>query len=64
MDSMITTADMVDGAEHCDNEYIMGMMTDLDVTKRRLADEMHRVSELEEQLSALSMFNLYYSIFY
>lgn len=53
MDSIVTS-DLVDGVEHCDNEYILGVMTDLDITKRRFADEQQRVSELEEQLSALS----------
>lgn len=48
------TVDMVDGAENCDNEYILNVMTELDGTKRQLACERQRIMELEDQLSSLS----------
>lgn len=49
-----TSLDLVDGSEHFDNEYMLHVVTELDGTKRQLNCEQHRVSELEEQLSALS----------
>lgn len=39
----------------CDNEEIVTIITELDGTKRQLAAERQRVSELEDQLSSLSM---------
>lgn len=51
---IVASSDLVDGPDHCDNEYIVHVMTELDGTKRQLVCEQHRVSELEEQLSALS----------
>lgn len=41
-------------AEHCDNEEIINIITDLDGTKRQLVVERQRVTELEDQLSSLS----------
>lgn len=38
----------------CDNEEIETIITELDGTKRQLAAERQRVSELEDQLSSLS----------
>lgn len=52
--SFLGTIDMVDGAENCDNEYILNVMTELDGTKRQLACERQRIMELEDQLSSLS----------
>lgn len=43
-------------AETCDNEEIMTIITEFDVTKRQLNTERQRVSELEDQLSSLSKF--------
>lgn len=40
--------------EHCDNEEIIHMITELDGTKRQLGAERQRVTELEDQLSSLS----------
>lgn len=42
-------------AETCDNEEIMNIITEMDGTKRQLNAERQRVSELEDQLSSLSM---------
>lgn len=41
-------------AETCDNEEIMTIITEFDVTQRQLNAERQRVSELEDQLSSLS----------
>lgn len=42
----------------CDNEEIVTIITELDGTKRQLAAERQRVSELEDQLSSLSMYSM------
>lgn len=41
--------------ESCDSEEIMHIITELEGTKRQLNAERQRVSELEDQLSSLSM---------
>lgn len=53
-ETIALSSDLIDGAENSDNEYILHVMTELDGTKRQLAFEQHHISELEEQLSALS----------
>lgn len=56
-DIQATGIDEVDRrlAESCDNEEIMNLITEWDGTKRQLNAERQRVSELEDQLSSLSM---------
>lgn len=51
-----TDIDEVDNrlSEHCDSDEIIGLITELDGTKRQLAAERQRVTELEDQLSSLS----------
>lgn len=41
-------------SEHCDSDEIIGLITELEGTKRQLAAERQRLSELEDQLSSLS----------
>lgn len=43
----------------CDSEEIVTIITELDGTKRHLAAERQRVSELEDQLSSLSMYRFH-----
>lgn len=55
-DIQVSGMDEVDRrlAETCDNEEIMTIITEFDVTQRQLNAERQRVSELEDQLSSLS----------
>lgn len=42
------------------HEELMEIMSELDATKRQYISEQHRVSDLEEQMNALSEFFLFF----
>lgn len=51
-------------ADQYHSSDMTNLVTDLEATKRQLSCERQIVSDLEDQLSSLSMFNLFFNIFF